>query len=157
YGGRTAGGGLDDDEDDDDDDDDDDGPATGPNPSDLFQTPDAYIIPGHPLRHIVKPSNTSRLNLFMALNQLRMKEPAQNGQILDVLVALEKYRSFGFAYEDIAVPIRCIWGDKDTLIPRVAMEWLYQIVGKSSTSGGVDIKVVEGEDHTLVWKEGVVE
>jgi len=93
----------------------------------------------------------------MAMNELRMKEPAQNGQILDVLVALEKYRSFGFAYEDIAVPIRCIWGDKDSLIPRVAMEWLYQIVGKSSMSGGVDIKVIEGEDHTLVWKDGVVE
>ncbi|KAI7885155.1 alpha/beta-hydrolase [Lichtheimia hyalospora FSU 10163] len=104
--------------------------------------------PHRPLRHAVRPKNMS---LYFAMNKLRMTEPYAQGQTLDVLVALEKYHSFGFSYSEIKTAITAVWGDKDGLIPIRAVEVL------ANGLRDVRFKILEGEGHDLVWKEGVME
>ncbi|CAO3666824.1 unnamed protein product [Rhizopus stolonifer] len=48
-----------------------------------------------PLRHFVRPQYIS---LYLAMNQRRMEEPYSQGQLCDIMVALEKYSMFGFNY-----------------------------------------------------------
>ncbi|KAI9318625.1 Alpha/Beta hydrolase protein [Dichotomocladium elegans] len=104
--------------------------------------------PHRPLRHAVRPRHMS---LYFAMNKLRMSEPYTQGQVLDVLVALEKYHPFGFNYSEITTAVTAVWGDKDGLIPIQAVE----VLAKSLRD--VRFKILEGEGHDLVWKEGVME
>lgn len=104
--------------------------------------------PHRPLRHAVRPRHMS---LYFAMNQLRMSEPHSQGQLLDVLIALEKYHSFGFNYSDIKMAVTAVWGDKDGLIPLRAIEAL------ANGLRDVRLKILDGEGHDLVWKEGVME
>lgn len=103
--------------------------------------------PHRPLRHSVRPRHMS---LYFAMNRQRMAEPYSAGQLLDVLVALEKYHSFGFSYSEIRTPVTAVWGDKDGLIPQRAIDTL-------ATLHDVRLKILDGEGHDLVWKEGVME
>ncbi|RUP21486.1 Alpha/Beta hydrolase protein [Jimgerdemannia flammicorona] len=101
-----------------------------------------------PLKHVVRARTVP---LYFAMNAKRAAEPSTSGQLCDVVVALEKYQRFGFSYADVRCPVTVLWGDKDTLIPQNAIEWMV------NNMRDVRIKVLEGEDHTLIWKEGVVE
>ncbi|RCH92664.1 hypothetical protein CU097_013346, partial [Rhizopus azygosporus] len=79
-------------------------------------------FPTHrPLRHFVRPQHMS---LYLAMNQRRMSEPYSQGQLCDVMVALEKHHMFGFNYSDIKVSVSAVWGDKDSLIPSKAIDTL---------------------------------
>ncbi|KAG2177533.1 hypothetical protein INT44_008045 [Umbelopsis vinacea] len=104
--------------------------------------------PHRPLRHMVR---LQQMSLFLGMNKMRMAEPSSEGQTNDVLVALEKYHTFGFSFSDIDIPVSVVWGDKDNLIPLRGIEWM------ASTMKDVRVKVLEGEAHDLVWKEGVME
>lgn len=104
--------------------------------------------PHRPLRHMVR---LHQMSLFLAMNSMRMAEPSSQGQTNDVLVALEKYHPFGFNFSDVDVPVSVVWGDKDNLIPLRGIEWM------ASTMKDIRVKVLEGEAHDLVWKEGVIE
>ena len=84
------------------------------------------------------------------MNKLRMSEPHTQGQVLDVLVALEKYHNFGFSYSEIKTAVTAVWGDKDGLIPQKAIDVL------ASGLRDVRFKILDGEGHDLVWKEGVI-
>lgn len=101
-----------------------------------------------PLRHFVRPKHMS---LFLAMNKLRMSENYSQGQLCDVMVALEKYHHFGFNYADIKIPVSAVWGDKDGLIPLKAIDIL------ANSLHDVRLKILESEGHDLVWKEGVME
>jgi pimeloyl-ACP methyl ester carboxylesterase len=104
--------------------------------------------PHRPLRHMVR---LQQMSLFLGMNKMRMAEPSSDGQTNDVLVALEKYHPFGFNFSDIDIPVSVVWGDKDNLIPLRGIEWM------ASTMKDIRVKVLEGEAHDLVWKEGVME
>ncbi|KAI9270757.1 Alpha/Beta hydrolase protein [Phascolomyces articulosus] len=104
--------------------------------------------PHRPLRHAVRPRHMS---LYFAMNKLRMSEPYTQGQVLDVLIALEKYHNFGFSYSEINTAVTAVWGDKDGLIPLKAIDVL------ASGLRDVRFKILDGEGHDLVWKEGVME
>ncbi|KAJ2956881.1 hypothetical protein NQZ79_g7319 [Umbelopsis isabellina] len=104
--------------------------------------------PHRPLRHMVR---LQQISLFQSMNKMRMAEPSSQGQTNDVLVALEKYHSFGFNFSDVQVPVSVVWGDQDNLIPLRGIEWM------ASMMKDVRVKVLEGEGHDLVWKEGVME
>ncbi|KAF7729766.1 hypothetical protein EC973_003844 [Apophysomyces ossiformis] len=104
--------------------------------------------PHRPLRHVVRPRHMS---LYLAMNKLRMAEPYSAGQLGDVLVALEKYHSFGFSYRDIRMAVSAVWGDKDGLIPQRAIDSF------ANSLHDVRLKILDGEGHDLVWKEGVME
>lgn len=67
-----------------------------------------------PLRHFVRPQYIS---LYLAMNQRRMEEPYSQGQLCDIMVALEKYSMFGFNYSDVKTSVSAVWGNKDNLIP----------------------------------------
>ncbi|KAI9480505.1 MAG: Alpha/Beta hydrolase protein [Benjaminiella poitrasii] len=101
-----------------------------------------------PLRHCVRPKHMS---LYLAMNKQRLSENHSQGQLCDVMVALEKYHDFGFSYADIRVPVSAVWGDKDGLIPAKAIEAL------ANSLRDVRLKILESEGHDLVWKEGVME
>ncbi|KAI9268635.1 Alpha/Beta hydrolase protein [Helicostylum pulchrum] len=101
-----------------------------------------------PLRHFVRPKHMS---LYLAMNKRRMSEAYSQGQLCDLMVALEKYHSFGFNYSDVKIPVSAVWGDKDGLIPQKAIEYL------ASSLHDVRLKILESEGHDLVWKEGVME
>ncbi|KAG1313225.1 hypothetical protein G6F64_002407 [Rhizopus arrhizus] len=101
-----------------------------------------------PLRHFVRPQHMS---LYLAMNQRRMSEPYSQGQLCDVMVALEKYHLFGFNYSDITASVSAVWGDQDSLIPLKAIDIL------ASSLRDVRLKILESEGHDLVWKEGVME
>ncbi|KAL9554261.1 hypothetical protein MBANPS3_002901 [Mucor bainieri] len=101
-----------------------------------------------PLRHFVRPRHMS---LYLAMNKRRMSENYSQGQLCDVMVALEKYHLFGFNYADIKIPVSAVWGDKDGLIPPKAIDIL------ATTLHDVRLKILESEGHDLVWKEGVME
>lgn len=101
-----------------------------------------------PLRHFVRPKHMS---LYLAMNKRRMSETYSQGQLCDVMVALEKYHLFGFNYSDIKIPVSAVWGDKDGLIPQKAIEIL------ANSLQDVRLKILESEGHDLVWKEGVME
>jgi pimeloyl-ACP methyl ester carboxylesterase len=101
-----------------------------------------------PLRHFVRPKHMS---LFLAMNKFRMSENYSQGQLCDVMVALEKYHLFGFNYADIKIPVSAVWGDKDGLIPHKAIDIL------ANSLHDVRLKILESEGHDLVWKEGVME
>ncbi|RUS18349.1 hypothetical protein BC937DRAFT_88855 [Endogone sp. FLAS-F59071] len=101
-----------------------------------------------PLKHVVRART---VQLYFTMNNRRAIEPSTQGQLCDVVVALEKYQRFGFSFADVRCPVTVLWGDKDTLIPQSAVEWM------ANNMRDVKIKVLEGEDHTLIWKEGVVE
>ncbi|KAI8388567.1 Alpha/Beta hydrolase protein [Radiomyces spectabilis] len=104
--------------------------------------------PHRPLRHVVRPKHVS---LYLAMNRLRMSEPYSQGQLGDVLVALEKYHSFGFSYSEITTSVSAVWGEKDGLIPQKAIDIL------ANSLRDVRLKILDGESHDLVWKEGVME
>ncbi|KAI9491332.1 Alpha/Beta hydrolase protein [Zychaea mexicana] len=104
--------------------------------------------PHRPLRHAVRPRHIS---LYFAMNKLRMSEPYTQGQVLDVLIALEKYHNFGFSYSEIKTAVTAVWGDKDGLIPLKAIDVL------ANGLRDVRFKILDGEGHDLVWKEGVME
>jgi pimeloyl-ACP methyl ester carboxylesterase len=104
--------------------------------------------PHRPLRHMVR---LQQMSLFLSMNKMRMAEPSSEGQTNDVLVALEKYHPFGFSFSDVDVPVSVVWGDKDNLIPLKGIEWM------ASVMKDIRVKVLEGEAHDLVWKEGVIE
>ncbi|KAI7893557.1 Alpha/Beta hydrolase protein [Mucor mucedo] len=104
--------------------------------------------PHRPLRHFVRPKHMS---LYLAMNKRRMSETYSQGQLCDVMVALEKYHMFGFNYSDIKIPVSAVWGDKDGLIPQKAIEIL------ANSLQDVRLKILESEGHDLVWKEGVME
>ncbi|EPB92719.1 hypothetical protein HMPREF1544_00448 [Mucor circinelloides 1006PhL] len=101
-----------------------------------------------PLRHFVRPKHMS---LYLAMNKRRMSENYSQGQLSDVMVALEKYHLFGFNYADIKIPVSAVWGDKDGLIPPKAIDIL------ATSLHDVRLKILESEGHDLVWKEGVME
>lgn len=101
-----------------------------------------------PLRHFVRPKYMS---LYLEMNKKRMSENYSQGQLCDVMVALEKYHLFGFSYSDIKIPVSAVWGDKDGLIPPKAIDIL------ASSLHDIRIKILEMEGHDLVWKEGVME
>lgn len=101
-----------------------------------------------PLRHFVRPKYMS---LYLEMNKQRMSENYSQGQLCDVMVALEKYHLFGFNYSDIKIPVSAVWGDKDGLIPPKAIDVL------ASSLHDIRIKILEMEGHDLVWKEGVME
>jgi pimeloyl-ACP methyl ester carboxylesterase len=101
-----------------------------------------------PLRHFVRPKHMS---LYLAMNRHRMSENYSQGQLCDVMVALEKYHLFGFNYSNIKIPVSAVWGDKDGLIPQKAIETL------ANSLHDVRLKILESEGHDLVWKEGVME
>lgn len=101
-----------------------------------------------PLRHFVRPKHMS---LYLAMNRHRMSENYSQGQLCDVMVALEKYHMFGFNYSNIKIPVSAVWGDKDGLIPQKAIETL------ANSLHDVRLKILESEGHDLVWKEGVME
>jgi pimeloyl-ACP methyl ester carboxylesterase len=101
-----------------------------------------------PLRHFVRPKHMS---LYLAMNRHRMNENYSQGQLCDVMVALEKYHLFGFNYSNIKIPVSAVWGDKDGLIPQKAIETL------ANSLQDVRLKILESEGHDLVWKEGVME
>ncbi|KAI9271345.1 Alpha/Beta hydrolase protein [Sporodiniella umbellata] len=106
-------------------------------------------FPTHrPLRHFVRPQHMS---LYLAMNQKRMSEPYNQGQLCDIMVALEKYHLFGFNYSDIDVSVSAVWGDQDSLIPLKAIEAL------ANSLHDFRLKILESESHDLVWKEGVME
>lgn len=114
---------------------------------------DAFDLPTdfptqRPLRHFVRPKHMS---LYLAMNKRRMSETYSQGQLCDVMVALEKYNMFGFSYSDIKTPVSAVWGDKDGLIPTKAIEIL------ANSLQDVRLKILESEGHDLVWKEGVME
>jgi pimeloyl-ACP methyl ester carboxylesterase len=114
---------------------------------------DAFDLPtdfptNRPLRHFVRPKHMS---LYLAMNKRRMSESYSQGQLCDVMVALEKYHMFGFSYSDIKIPVSAVWGDKDGLIPPKAIEIL------ANSLHDVRLKILESEGHDLVWKEGVME
>lgn len=114
---------------------------------------DAFDLPTdfptqRPLRHFVRPKHMS---LYLAMNKRRMSETYSQGQLCDVMVALEKYNMFGFSYSDIKTPVSAVWGDKDGLIPTRAIEIL------ANSLQDVRLKILESEGHDLVWKEGVME
>lgn len=104
--------------------------------------------PDRPLRHFVRPK---QMSLYLAMNKRRMAEPYNQGQLGDVMVALEKYNMFGFNYSDIKTSISAVWGDKDGLIPQKAIEIL------ANNVHDLRLKILESEGHDLVWKEGVME
>lgn len=104
--------------------------------------------PHRPLRHVVRPRHMS---LYFAMNEIRTSEPHMQGQLLDVLIALEKYHPFGFSYSEIKTAISAVWGDKDALIPQRAIDAL------ANSLRDVRFKILDGEGHDLVWKEGVME
>ncbi|KAI8993619.1 Alpha/Beta hydrolase protein [Pilobolus umbonatus] len=104
--------------------------------------------PNRPLRHFVRPKHMS---LYLAMNKKRMSEAYNQGQLCDVLVALEKYNDFGFAYSDVKVSVSAVWGDKDGLIPAKAIDIL------ANSVNDIRLKILESESHDLVWKEGVME
>lgn len=101
-----------------------------------------------PLRHFVRPQYIS---LYLAMNQRRMEEPYSQGQLCDIMVALEKYSMFGFNYSDVKTSVSAVWGNKDNLIPLKAIDIL------ASSLGDIHLKILESEGHDLVWKEGVME
>ncbi|KAI9260790.1 Alpha/Beta hydrolase protein [Sporodiniella umbellata] len=101
-----------------------------------------------PLRHFVRPQYIS---LYLAMNRRRMEEPYSQGQLCDIMVALEKYCLFGFSYSDVKVSVSAVWGSKDSLIPLKAIDTL------ASSLQDVHLKILESEGHDLVWKEGVME
>jgi pimeloyl-ACP methyl ester carboxylesterase len=101
-----------------------------------------------PLRHFVRPKYMS---LYLGMNKKRMSENYSQGQLCDVMVALEKYHLFGFNYSDVKIPVSAVWGDKDGLIPPKAIDIL------ASSLHDIRIKILEMEGHDLVWKEGVME
>ncbi|KAI7906599.1 Alpha/Beta hydrolase protein [Cokeromyces recurvatus] len=101
-----------------------------------------------PLRHFVRPRHIS---LYLAMNQQRLSESYSQGQLCDVMVALEKYHMFGFSYTDIKVPVSAVWGDKDGLISAKAIHVF------ANSLHDVRLKILESEGHDLVWKEGVME
>ncbi|KAG2232010.1 hypothetical protein INT48_000565, partial [Thamnidium elegans] len=101
-----------------------------------------------PLRHFVRPKHMS---LYLAMNKRRMSEAYSQGQLCDLMVALEKYHSFGFNYSDVKISVSAVWGDKDGLIPQKAIEYL------ANSLHDVRLKILESEGHDLVWKEGVME
>ncbi|RCI03900.1 hypothetical protein CU098_011942 [Rhizopus stolonifer] len=106
-------------------------------------------FPTHrPLRHFVRPQHMS---LYLAMNQKRMSEPYNQGQLCDIMVALEKHHLFGFNYSDVKVSVSAVWGDQDSLIPLKAIETL------ANSLRDVRLKILESEGHDLVWKEGVME
>ncbi|KAI8071638.1 Alpha/Beta hydrolase protein [Gongronella butleri] len=103
--------------------------------------------PHRPLRHMVRPRHIS---LYVAMNKLRMQEPYHNGQLGDILIALEKYHPFGFSYNQVTVAVSAVWGDKDALIPQRSMHAF------ANQLTDIRLKILEGEGHDLVWKEGVM-
>lgn len=105
--------------------------------------------PHRPLRHMVRPRHVS---LYVAMNKYRMMEPYQSGQLGDVIVALEKYHDFGFSYDGQAqqVAVSAVWGDKDSLIPQRAIDCF------ANQIRDIRLKILEGEGHDLIWKEGVM-
>ncbi|CAO3641088.1 unnamed protein product [Cunninghamella echinulata] len=105
------------------------------------------IPPHRPLRHMVRPRHVT---LYVAMNKLRMQEPYHQGQLGDVLVALEKYHSFGFHYNQVFVAVSAVWGEKDQLIPQRAIDILANQVHD------IRLKILDGEAHDLIWKEGVM-
>ncbi|KAL0084786.1 Alpha/Beta hydrolase protein [Phycomyces blakesleeanus] len=104
--------------------------------------------PHRPLRHVVRPKHVS---LYLTMNKQRTAEPYNQGQLADVLVALEKYNQFGFNYSDIKTSVSAVWGDKDGLIPQRGIDVL------ANSLRDLHLKILEGEGHDLVWKEGVME
>ena len=114
---------------------------------DIFDLPTDFPTQ-RPLRHFVRPKHMS---LYLAMNKRRMSEVYSQGQLCDVMVALEKYHMFGFSYSDIKTPVSAVWGDKDGLIPPKAIEIL------ANSLQDVRLKILESEGHDLVWKEGVME
>lgn len=114
---------------------------------DVFDLPTDFPT-DRPLRHFVRPKHMS---LYLAMNKSRMSEPYSQGQLCDVMVALEKYNLFGFSYSDIKIPVSAVWGDKDGLIPQKGIEYL------ANSLHDVRLKILESEGHDLVWKEGVME
>ncbi|KAI8645400.1 Alpha/Beta hydrolase protein [Parasitella parasitica] len=113
----------------------------------IFDLPTDFPT-NRPLRHFVRPKHMS---LFLAMNKYRMSENYCQGQLCDVMVALEKYHRFGFNYADIKIPVSAVWGDKDGLIPPKAIDIL------ANSLRDVRLKILESEGHDLVWKEGVME
>ncbi|KAI8093832.1 Alpha/Beta hydrolase protein [Halteromyces radiatus] len=105
--------------------------------------------PHRPLRHMVRPRHVS---LYVAMNKYRMAEPYQSGQLGDVLVALEKYHEFGFSYDGQSTPVAvsAVWGDQDSLIPQRAIDCF------ANQIRDIRLKILEGEGHDLIWKEGVM-
>ncbi|ORZ12412.1 Alpha/Beta hydrolase protein [Absidia repens] len=105
--------------------------------------------PHRPLRHMVRPRHVS---LYVAMNKYRMSEPYQAGQLGDVIVALEKYHDFGFNYDGQPqqVPVSAVWGDKDSLIPQRAIDCF------ANQIRDIRLKILDGEGHDLIWKEGVM-
>ncbi|KAI8080154.1 Alpha/Beta hydrolase protein [Gilbertella persicaria] len=101
-----------------------------------------------PLRHFVRPKHMS---LYLAMNNYRMSENYSQGQLCDVMVALEKYHLFGFNYSDVKTSVSAVWGDKDGLIPSTVIDVL------ANSFHDVRLKILESEGHDLVWKEGVME
>ncbi|KAI7869476.1 hypothetical protein BDF14DRAFT_1781661 [Spinellus fusiger] len=104
--------------------------------------------PHRPLRHVVRPKHVS---LYLAMNRQRMEEPCSQGQLGDVLVALEKYHGFGFSYSEVRTGVSAVWGDKDGLISQKGIDIL------ANTLNDLRLKILDGEGHDLVWKEGVME
>ncbi|CAO3620045.1 unnamed protein product [Cunninghamella blakesleeana] len=105
------------------------------------------IPPHRPLRHMVRPRH---ITLYVAMNKLRMQEPYHQGQLCDVLIALEKYHSFGFSYNQVRCSVSAVWGEKDQLIPQKAIDLLANQVSD------LRLKILDGEAHDLIWKEGVM-
>ncbi|ORX51296.1 alpha/beta-hydrolase [Hesseltinella vesiculosa] len=103
--------------------------------------------PHRPLRHMVRPHHIS---LYLAMNKQRMQEPYHTGQLGDILVALEKYHPFGFSYSQVMVSVSAVWGEQDALLPRRSMDTFANQVRD------IRLKILEGEGHDLVWKEGVM-
>ncbi|KAI8365438.1 Alpha/Beta hydrolase protein [Choanephora cucurbitarum] len=101
-----------------------------------------------PLRHFVRPKH---LSLYLAMNNHRLSENYSQGQLCDVMVALEKYHLFGFNYSDVKIAVSAVWGDKDGLIPAKVIDIL------ANSFHDVRLKILESEGHDLVWKEGVME
>lgn len=114
---------------------------------DVFDLPTDFPTQ-RPLRHFVRPKHMS---LYLAMNKRRMSENYSQGQLCDVMVALEKYHMFGFNYSDVKTPVSAVWGDKDGLIPSKGIEIL------ANSLQDVRLKILESEGHDLVWKEGVME
>jgi pimeloyl-ACP methyl ester carboxylesterase len=98
---------------------------------------------------MVRPRHVS---LYVAMNKYRMLEPYQSGQLGDVIVALEKYHDFGFSYDGQAqqVAVSAVWGDKDSLIPQRAIDCF------ANQIRDIRLKILEGEGHDLIWKDGVM-
>ncbi|RUS21959.1 Alpha/Beta hydrolase protein, partial [Endogone sp. FLAS-F59071] len=92
-----------------------------------------------------------QLELCQEMERRVLKENHVSGMVNDSIIALEKRYPFGFSYEDVTLPVRVLWGDRDDLIPHRAVVWMQENILDC------DLKVYEGSGHALLMRAGVIE